>query len=76
MTIKNYDIDNKTPIVVDLTLGELTDIYFTIFGAGGSDNMPALRKIETKYTPCHMCDNLILKEDYEAHMQQHWDEEE
>ncbi|SSO24004.1 Uncharacterised protein [Acinetobacter nosocomialis] len=30
MTIKYYDLDNTTPIVVDLTLGELTDIYFTI----------------------------------------------
>ncbi|EHU2405805.1 hypothetical protein AXE41_RS19125 [Acinetobacter baumannii] len=76
MTIKYYDLDNKTPIVVDLTLGELTDIYFTIFGAGGSDNMPALQKIRTKYTPCDMCQNLILKEDFEAHLQQHWDEEE
>ncbi|EXD50422.1 hypothetical protein J498_3670 [Acinetobacter baumannii 781407] len=38
--------------------------------------MPALQKIRTKYTPCDMCQNLILKEDFEAHLQQHWDEEE
>lgn len=67
------DINNKTPSVVDFTLGDLTDIYFTISSAGGSDNMPALKKIEAKYTPCYLCSDLILKEDYEAHMQQHWD---
>lgn len=67
------DINNKTPALIHFTLGELTDIYFTISYAGGCDNMPALKKIEEKYTPCHICTDLILKEDYESHMQQHWD---
>lgn len=70
MTLKTYDIYNPTAGLIDFTLGELTDIYSSILWAGCSNDNQILKKIETKYTFCSLCSNLVLKEKFDQHLDQ------
>ncbi|EXB65374.1 TPA: hypothetical protein U2N26_003778 [Acinetobacter nosocomialis] len=68
MTIKTYDIYNPAAGLIDFTLGELTDIYSSILWSGCSNDNQILKKIETKYTFCSTCSNLVLKEEFNDHL--------
>ena len=68
MTLKSYDIYNHTAGLIDFTLGELTDIYSSILWSGCSNDNQILKKIETKYTFCSICSNLVLKEQFDDHL--------
>ncbi len=69
MTLKTYDIYNPTAGLIDFTLGELTDIYTSILFSGCSNDNQILKKIETKYTFCSTCSNLVLKEQFDDHLE-------
>ncbi|HEO1794717.1 TPA: hypothetical protein VAM27_003683 [Acinetobacter baumannii] len=70
MTLKSYDIHNQSAGLIDFTLGELTDIYSSILWSGCANNNQILKKIETKYTFCSICSNLVLKEQFDEHLDQ------
>lgn len=69
MTLKSYDIHNQSAGLIDFSLGELTDIYTSILWSGCSNDNQILKKIETKYTFCSICSNLVLKEQFNNHLE-------
>lgn len=70
MTLNTYDIHNQSAGLIDFTLGELTDIYSSILWSGCANDNQILKKIETKYTFCSICSNLVLKEQFDEHLDQ------
>lgn len=60
---------------MEFSLNELNEIYGALIEQGGDSNLVIINKIETKYTFCHFCNNLILNEEFESHQSKHFEDE-
>lgn len=58
------------------TIEELEDIYQTYMAYGSTNDSFVLKKINTQYSYCHICDHLISNLEFNKHFNDHFDDSE
>ena len=56
------------------TIEELEDIYQTYMAYGSTNDSFVLKKINTQYSYCHICDHLISNLEFNKHFDDHFDD--
>lgn len=56
------------------TLEELEDIYQTYMAYGSTNDSFVLKKINTQYSYCHICNHLIPNLEFNKHVDDHFDD--